>query len=72
MSAVSTAPDFEPPSYLPAICSPASLCIRELRLDEPPRTCWSSLCGYPQQVTQVHVLGAAGLKDSPTGELIRR
>ncbi|KAM7330470.1 hypothetical protein ACRRTK_009659 [Alexandromys fortis] len=40
---------------------------RELRLDEPPRTCWSSLCGYPQQVTQVHVLGAAGLKDSPTG-----
>ncbi|MBV99228.1 Calpain-5, partial [Eschrichtius robustus] len=40
---------------------------RELRLDEPPRSCWSSLCGYPQQVTQVHVLGAAGLKDSPTG-----
>lgn len=40
---------------------------RELRLDEPPRTCWSSLCGYPQQVAQVHVLGAAGLKDSPTG-----
>nr|XP_028689671.1 calpain-5 isoform X1 [Macaca mulatta] len=40
---------------------------RELRLDEPPHTCWSSLCGYPQLVTQVHVLGAAGLKDSPTG-----
>ncbi|XP_017505573.3 calpain-5 isoform X1 [Manis javanica] len=40
---------------------------RELCLDEPPRSCWSSLCGYPQQVTQVHVLGAAGLKDSPTG-----
>uniref|UniRef100_A0A8C8T829 Calpain-5 n=1 Tax=Peromyscus maniculatus bairdii TaxID=230844 RepID=A0A8C8T829_PERMB len=40
---------------------------RELCLDEPPRTCWSSLCGYPQQVTQVHVLGAAGLKDSSTG-----
>ncbi|XP_060032711.1 calpain-5 isoform X4 [Erinaceus europaeus] len=40
---------------------------RELRLDEPPRTCWSSLCGYPQLVTQVQVLGAAGLKDSPTG-----
>eukprot|EP00069_Balaena_mysticetus_P012243 bmy_21635T0 len=40
---------------------------RELRLDEPPRSCWSSLCGYPQQVTQVHVLGATGLKDSPTG-----
>ncbi|XP_059564359.1 calpain-5 isoform X2 [Myotis daubentonii] len=40
---------------------------RELCLDEPPRSCWSSLCGYPQLVTQVHVLGAAGLKDSPTG-----
>ncbi|XP_073664506.1 calpain-5 isoform X2 [Tursiops truncatus] len=40
---------------------------RELCLDEPPHSCWSSLCGYPQQVTQVHVLGAAGLKDSPTG-----
>lgn len=40
---------------------------RELRLDEPPRSCWSSLCGYPQQVTQVHVLRATGLKDSPTG-----
>ncbi|XP_027971846.1 calpain-5 isoform X1 [Eumetopias jubatus] len=40
---------------------------QELRLDEPPRSCWSSLCGYPQQVTQVHVLGAAGLKDSSTG-----
>lgn len=47
-------------------------CTRELRLDEPPRTCWSSLCGYPQQVTQVHVLGAAGLKDSQTGELAWR
>uniref|UniRef100_A0A2K6MHR4 Calpain 5 n=1 Tax=Rhinopithecus bieti TaxID=61621 RepID=A0A2K6MHR4_RHIBE len=41
---------------------------RELRLDEPPHTCWSSLCGYPQLVTQVHVLGAAGLKDSPAGD----
>uniref|UniRef100_G1LRF4 Calpain-5 n=1 Tax=Ailuropoda melanoleuca TaxID=9646 RepID=G1LRF4_AILME len=40
---------------------------QELRLDEPPHSCWSSLCGYPQQVTQVHVLGAAGLKDSSTG-----
>uniref|UniRef100_F6V5B8 Calpain-5 n=1 Tax=Equus caballus TaxID=9796 RepID=F6V5B8_HORSE len=39
---------------------------RELRLDEPPRSCWSSLCGYPQQVTQVHVLAAAGLKESPS------
>lgn len=25
------------------------------------------MCGYPQLVTQVHVLGAAGLKDAPTG-----
>lgn len=46
-------------------------CPRELCLDEPPRSCWSSLCGYPQLVTQVHVLGAAGLKDSPTGALAR-
>lgn len=74
MSAVSTAPTLDLFSYLAAFCSPphTSPCIRELCLDEPPRTCWSSLCGYPQQVTQVHVLGAAGLKDSPTGEFIRR
>ncbi|OWK17723.1 CAPN5, partial [Cervus elaphus hippelaphus] len=29
---------------------------RELRLDEPPRTCWSSLCGYPQQIWNHRVL----------------
>lgn len=52
--------------------TPSPLLIRELRLDEPPRTCWSSLCGYPQQVTQVHVVGATGLKDSTTGELSRK
>lgn len=57
-------PSLSPPSPLPPH-------IRELRLDEPPHTCWSSLCGYPQLVTQVHVLGAAGLKDSPTGELFQ-
>ena len=66
-------PDF-PPSWSLCITSHlfSSARTRELRLDEPPRTCWSSLCGYPQQVTQVHVLGAAGLKDSPTGELACR
>lgn len=56
-------------AFLPPIHPLTLPCFRELRLDEPPRTCWSSLCGYPQQVTQVHVLGAAGLKDSSTGEL---
>lgn len=57
------------PGPSPSLPSPLPPHIRELRLDEPPHTCWSSLCGYPQLVTQVHVLGAAGLKDSPTGEL---
>lgn len=56
-------------SWLPPLSPLSPPYIRELRLDEPPRTCWSSLCGYPQQVTQVHVLGATDLKDSPTGEL---
>ncbi|KAM4743139.1 calpain-5-like [Anableps anableps] len=35
---------------------------KELTLDEPPRTCWSGMCGYPSLVTQVHVLQADGLK----------
>lgn len=35
---------------------------RELTLDEPPQTCWSGLCGYPQLVTQVHVMAADGLQ----------
>ncbi|XP_012691698.1 calpain-5a [Clupea harengus] len=35
---------------------------RELTLDEPPQTCWSGLCGYPQLVTQVHVIAADGLR----------
>lgn len=35
---------------------------RELTLDEPPQTCWSGLCGYPQLVTQVHVVAADGLQ----------
>ncbi|CAN9493032.1 unnamed protein product [Ophioblennius macclurei] len=34
---------------------------RDLTLDEPPRSCWSGLCGYPSLVTQVHVLQADGL-----------
>ncbi|XP_028904265.1 calpain-5 [Ornithorhynchus anatinus] len=40
---------------------------RELTLDEPPRSCWSGMCGYPQLVTQVHIFSADGLKDSPSG-----
>lgn len=63
---------FRLPGPSPSPPAPSLPCIRELRLDEPPRSCWSSLCGYPQQVTQVHVLGAAGLKDSPAGELAWR
>lgn len=38
------------------------LLIRELTLDEPPQTCWTGMCGYPQLVTQVHVLNAEGLQ----------
>lgn len=38
------------------------LCLRELTLDEPPQTCWTGLCGYPQLVTQVHVMKAVGLE----------
>ncbi|KAF7699253.1 calpain-5a [Silurus meridionalis] len=40
---------------------------KELTLDEPPQTCWTGLCGYPQLVTQVHVLKAAGLEAQDTG-----
>lgn len=35
--------------------------FRELSLDEPAKTCWSGLCGYPQLVTQIHVTEARGL-----------
>ncbi|KAK3548478.1 hypothetical protein QTP70_013309 [Hemibagrus guttatus] len=35
---------------------------KELTLDEPPQTCWTGLCGYPQLVTQVHVMKAVGLQ----------
>ncbi|MCI4379401.1 hypothetical protein PGIGA_G00227760 [Pangasianodon gigas] len=35
---------------------------KELSLDEPPQTCWTGLCGYPQLVTQVHVMKAVGLE----------
>lgn len=44
---------------------------RELTLDEPPQTCWTGMCGYPQLVTQVHVLSAEGLQgqDSNGGKL---
>uniref|UniRef100_A0A6I8SP96 Calpain 5 n=1 Tax=Xenopus tropicalis TaxID=8364 RepID=A0A6I8SP96_XENTR len=39
---------------------PSNCC--ELKLDEPTKTCWSGLCGYPQLVSQVHVVSAQGLK----------
>ncbi|KAK1883127.1 Calpain-5 [Dissostichus eleginoides] len=35
---------------------------KELNLDEPPQTCWTGMCGYPQLVTQVHVMNAEGLQ----------
>uniref|UniRef100_A0A3Q2E857 Calpain 5b n=1 Tax=Cyprinodon variegatus TaxID=28743 RepID=A0A3Q2E857_CYPVA len=43
----------------------SSLC-RELTLDEPPQTCWTGMCGYPQLVTQVHVVSAEGLQGQDT------
>ncbi|XP_078786968.1 calpain-5 isoform X3 [Oryzias latipes] len=43
---------------------------KELTLDEPPQTCWTGMCGYPQLVTQVHVLNAEGLQGQDSnGEL---
>lgn len=44
---------------------------RELTLDEPPQTCWTGMCGYPQLVSQVHVLNAEGLQgqDSNGGSM---
>ncbi|MEQ2214521.1 hypothetical protein XENOCAPTIV_010734, partial [Xenoophorus captivus] len=39
---------------------------KELTLDEPPQTCWTGMCGYPQLVTQVHVVSAEGLQGQDT------
>ncbi|KAG2456570.1 CAN5 protein, partial [Polypterus senegalus] len=39
---------------------------KELLLDQPPQTCWTGICGYPQLVTQVHVLSAEGLQVQDT------
>ncbi|XP_077154833.1 calpain-5 [Ranitomeya variabilis] len=39
---------------------PSNCC--ELTVDEPKKTCWSGMCGFPQVVSQVHVVSAAGLK----------
>ncbi|CAI5773513.1 calpaincalpain-5 [Podarcis lilfordi] len=41
---------------------------QELTLDEPPHTCWSGMCGYPQMVSQVHVVSASGLKNQDSQE----
>ncbi|XP_068188169.1 calpain-5-like isoform X1 [Antennarius striatus] len=46
----------------PLVLTPPPLPPRELSLDEPPQTCWTGMCGYPQLVTQVHVLNADGLQ----------
>ncbi|XP_062861179.1 calpain-5a [Trichomycterus rosablanca] len=35
---------------------------KELTVDEPPQTCWTGLCGYPQLVTQVYVRSGVGLE----------
>ncbi|XP_053561576.1 calpain-5 [Bombina bombina] len=40
---------------------PSNFC--ELTVDEPVKTCWSGMCGYPQLVSQVHVVSATGLKN---------
>ncbi|KAM8899900.1 calpain-5 isoform 2-T2 [Spinachia spinachia] len=43
---------------------------KELTLDDPPQTCWTGMCGYPQLVTQVHVMNAEGLQGPDSnGEL---
>ncbi|XP_032094473.1 calpain-5 [Thamnophis elegans] len=42
--------------------------FQELTLDEPPHTCWSGICGYPQVVSQVHVISASGLKNQGAEE----
>ncbi|KAJ3590948.1 hypothetical protein NHX12_008896 [Muraenolepis orangiensis] len=34
---------------------------RELTVHQPPKTCWSGMCGYPSLVTMVHVHQANGL-----------
>uniref|UniRef100_A0A8C6T8Y4 Calpain 5b n=1 Tax=Neogobius melanostomus TaxID=47308 RepID=A0A8C6T8Y4_9GOBI len=39
---------------------------KELCLDEPPQTCWTGMCGYPQLVTQVHVISSDGLQGPDT------
>ncbi|XP_015680962.1 calpain-5, partial [Protobothrops mucrosquamatus] len=41
---------------------------QELTLDEPPHTCWSGICGYPQLVSQVYVISASGLKNQGSEE----
>lgn len=47
--------------FLLRIFSDVSSNCKELTLDEPPKTCWTGMCGYPTLVTQVHLLGGAGL-----------
>uniref|UniRef100_A0A3Q2Z7C6 Calpain 5 n=1 Tax=Hippocampus comes TaxID=109280 RepID=A0A3Q2Z7C6_HIPCM len=44
---------------------------RELCLDQPPRTCWTGLCGFPSLVTQVHVTQGNALRGNNTYLTIR-
>lgn len=47
--------------FLLRVFTDVSSNCKELTQDEPPKTCWSGLCGYPSLVTQVHILQANGL-----------
>nr|XP_014348555.1 PREDICTED: calpain-6 [Latimeria chalumnae] len=48
--------------FLLRIFTDVSSGFRELTLDKPEVTCWSSFCGYPQRVTEVYVHSAEGLQ----------
>ncbi|KAG8548785.1 hypothetical protein GDO81_024167 [Engystomops pustulosus] len=51
-----------PMRHNPITCATIPGQFSELALDEPRKTCWSGMCGFPQVVSQVHVVSAAGLK----------
>uniref|UniRef100_A0A8C8RDN6 Calpain 6 n=1 Tax=Pelusios castaneus TaxID=367368 RepID=A0A8C8RDN6_9SAUR len=59
-----------PTTYRPGIVTPFILRLftdvpselRELKLDKPKRTCWSTLCGYPCIVTEIKIHSVEGLQ----------
>ncbi|XP_034557645.1 calpain-5-like [Notolabrus celidotus] len=53
--------------YLLRIFSDVSSDCKELILDQPPKTCWTGMCGYPVLVTQVHLVQANGLAGQDSG-----